>query len=168
MMELLIGLLLSCLSKVPELLSLGLPDRRLCSIWPRFALVVDDQRQLRSKTDLRQLDQLLEHMDRRVADLESCGVPDTLVHGDFHPGNVRGAAGRHVILDWGDSAVGHPVNDELAGARPLTDEDRRRVAPAWSAGWRRVPLRRFPPRQAEFHLSTLPAIVDRWQLRPNR
>jgi hypothetical protein len=138
MMDLLIKLQLSCLSKVPELLSLGLPDRRLRSIWPRFAQVVDDQCCSLSTTDLRQLDQLLQQMDTRLADLESCGVPDTLVHGDFHPGNVRGAPGRHVILDWGDSAVGHPLTDELAFARPLTDEDRQRVAPAWSAAWRRA------------------------------
>jgi aminoglycoside phosphotransferase (APT) family kinase protein len=29
------------------------------------------------------------------------------VHGDFHPGNVRG----EVILDWGDSFLGQPVFD---------------------------------------------------------
>ena len=36
------------------------------------------------------------------------------MHGDFHPGNVRGTPGRFVILDWGDSGVGHPMIDQLA------------------------------------------------------
>ena len=138
MMELLIGLQLSCLDKVPELLSLGLPDRRLESIIPRFAAVVEDQRSSLTVTELHQLEKLLRTLDGRAAAIEACGVPNTLVHGDFHPGNVRGPAGRYVILDWGDSAVGHPLTDELAFFRPLSDQDRNLVAPAWSAAWRRA------------------------------
>ena len=38
-------------------------------------------------------------------------MPDTLVHGDFHPGNVRWSHGAPVILDWGDVGVGHPLLD---------------------------------------------------------
>ena len=49
----------------------------------------------------------------RVAAVAACGVPDTLVHGDFHPGNVAGRPDDYVILDWGDSFVGHPLLDEL-------------------------------------------------------
>ena len=138
MMELLIGLQLSCLDKVPELLSLGLPDRRLESIIPRFAGVVEDQCSSLSVTELHELENLLRTLDGRAAAIEACGVPNTLVHGDFHPGNVRGPAGRYVILDWGDSAVGHPLTDELAFFRPLSDADRDRVARAWSAAWRRA------------------------------
>ena len=55
--------------------------------------------------------------------IESCGVPDTLVHGDFHPGNVGGPADDHVILDWGDSFVGNPLIDELAFTQPLGPDD---------------------------------------------
>jgi hypothetical protein len=138
MMELLIGLQLSCLDKVPELLSLGLPDRRLEAIIPRFAAVVEDQRSSLTATELHRLEKLLRTLDGRAAAIEACGVPNTLVHGDFHPGNVRGPAGRYVILDWGDSAVGHPLTDELAFFRPLSDQDRNLVAPAWSAAWRRA------------------------------
>jgi hypothetical protein len=138
MMELLIGLQMSCLDKVSELLSLGLPDRRLESIVPRFAGVVEDQRSSLSVTELHQLERLLETLDGRAAAIEACGVPYTLVHGDFHPGNVRGPVGRYVILDWGDSAVGHPLTDELAFFRPLSIPDRNLVAPAWSAAWRRA------------------------------
>ena len=44
-------------------------------------------------------------------ELESCGLPMTLLHGDFHPGNARGARGGLVILDWTDAAVGSPLLD---------------------------------------------------------
>ena len=138
MIELLIGLQLSCLDRVPELLALGMPDRRLESIVPRFAGVVEEQRSSLSANELHQLEKLLRTLDGRAAAIEACGVPNTLVHGDFHPGNVRGPAGRYVILDWGDSAVGHPLTDELAFFRPLSRPDRNLVAPAWSSAWRRA------------------------------
>ena len=64
MMELLIGLQLSCLDKVPELVALGLPDRRLESIIPRFAAVVEDQRSSLTVTELHQLEKLLRHVGR--------------------------------------------------------------------------------------------------------
>jgi hypothetical protein len=56
-----------------------------------------------------------------LAALIECGVPDTLVHGDFHPGNVAGRRpDSYVILDWGDSFVGHPLIDELAFVERLS------------------------------------------------
>lgn len=48
----------------------------------------------------------------RLAQIDACGVPDTLVHADFHPGNVVGTPEAYVLLDWGDSFVGHPLIDE--------------------------------------------------------
>ena len=50
----------------------------------------------------------------RLARLEDCGVPSTLVHGDYHPGNWRGTGRDLTILDWGDCFVGHPLLDQPA------------------------------------------------------
>ncbi len=71
MMELLIGLQLSCLDKVPELLSLGLPDRRLESIIPRFAGVVEDQSSALSVAEMHRLENLLRTLDGRAAAIEA-------------------------------------------------------------------------------------------------
>ncbi len=90
MMELLIQLQVAWLDRVPELLSLGLPDRRLGSIMPRFADVLDQHRSVLTADDERVLESLLNSMDARRVEIEGCGIPDTLVHGDFHPGNVKG------------------------------------------------------------------------------
>ena len=47
----------------------------------------------------------------RFAEVAACGMPDTLVHGDYHPGNVRGEPGNLTMLDWGDTGVGQPLLD---------------------------------------------------------
>jgi Predicted aminoglycoside phosphotransferase len=40
------------------------------------------------------------------------GEPETIVHGDFHPGNALIAEDGHaVILDWSDACIGHPSFD---------------------------------------------------------
>jgi hypothetical protein len=60
------------------------------------------------------LSDLLDDLPRRLAEIAGCGLPDTLVHGDLHPGNVRiGDDGRLTIMDWGDCYLGHPALDVL-------------------------------------------------------
>jgi aminoglycoside phosphotransferase (APT) family kinase protein len=60
------------------------------------------------------------------------------VHGDFHPGNVRGTADEFVILDWGDSGIGQPMIDQLAFCRRLTAADRAAAEDVWAAEWQRI------------------------------
>lgn len=93
--------------QVEELLGVGVPDRRPAQLTALVRTVLADRGGSR-------LDGLLADLDDRLAALAACGVPDTLVHGDFHPGNVRGDGGeRRTILDWGDSVIGHPAFDLL-------------------------------------------------------
>ena len=61
--------------------------------------------------DRSTLDGFVAGLPARFAEVAACGVPDTLVHGDYHPGNVRGTPGRLVMLDWGDTGVGQPLLD---------------------------------------------------------
>ncbi len=46
-----------------------------------------------------------------VTRVEGLGVPETLVHGDYHSGNAGLIDGRIVIIDWSDAAVGSPLVD---------------------------------------------------------
>lgn len=81
------------------------------------------------------LEKLIEDLPARLAAVDECGLPDTLVHGDLHPGNVRtigtGPAGdaAPVIVDWGDSVIGNPAFDVLR----LTDDPG--VIREWAANW---------------------------------
>jgi hypothetical protein len=40
--------------------------------------------------------------------LESLGIPDTLGHSDFNPGNILVGAPRCVFIDWAEAHVSHP------------------------------------------------------------
>jgi aminoglycoside phosphotransferase (APT) family kinase protein len=67
--------------------------------------------------------------------IDACGLPASLVHGDFHPGNVRGERGRLVLLDWGDSGIGHPLLDQPAFLTRIDGASVEPVRGAWHAAW---------------------------------
>ena len=46
-----------------------------------------------------------------VARVEALGLPESVVHGDFHSGNAAFVDGRIVIIDWSDAAIGNPAID---------------------------------------------------------
>ena len=43
--------------------------------------------------------------------LASYSVPQTLVHGDLHPGNIAQAQGKYRFFDWTDGCISHPFFD---------------------------------------------------------
>jgi hypothetical protein len=72
----------------------------------------------------------------RLPLLDECGLPDTLVHGDFHPGNWRSDGGPPVIVDWADAHLGNPVLDGLRARDYLPPAKRPAAARAWIAAWK--------------------------------
>jgi len=79
---------------------------------------------------------LIARLPRLHADLEACGLPDTLVHGDFHPGNLRGDDDGLVLLDWGDSGIGHPLLDHAAFMERMPAAAASRLTTHWTSAWR--------------------------------
>ncbi|MEV6279637.1 aminoglycoside phosphotransferase family protein [Nocardia sp. NPDC051832] len=71
----------------------------------------------------------------RWEELAECGLPDTVVHGDFHPGNWRSGAGAPVVLDFADSHWGNPVLDGLRAYDYLPEPLRATAVHAWTAAW---------------------------------
>jgi aminoglycoside phosphotransferase (APT) family kinase protein len=59
-----------------------------------------------------------------------------LVHGDFHPGNVRWSGGGPVLLDWGDCGIGNPLLDQAAFLSSIGEAKRGPVRAAWADLWR--------------------------------
>jgi Ser/Thr protein kinase RdoA (MazF antagonist) len=76
---------------------------------------------------------------RRLQDrwemLAGCGLPDTVVHGDFHPGNWRCGAGAPVVLDFADAHWGNPVLDGLRPIDFLPPGGRGPAERAWITAW---------------------------------
>ena len=99
--------------RLDDFLSVGGRDRRAVRLTNEFLALVDrdDVRATLTPEELDELDGLVASFGGWADELESCGLPVTLLHGDFHPGNSRGVPGELVILDWTDAAVGSPLLD---------------------------------------------------------
>jgi Ser/Thr protein kinase RdoA (MazF antagonist) len=67
--------------------------------------------------------------------LADCGLPDTVVHGDFHPGNWRRGVGPPVVLDFADAHLGNPALDGLRAIDRLPPDRREAAAAAWISAW---------------------------------
>ena len=63
-------------------------------------------------------------------------MPDTLVHGDYHPGNLRGEPGHLTMLDWGDTGVGQPLLDMPAFLEVAPPASVARIREHWLDAWR--------------------------------
>ncbi len=128
---------------IEHALALGATDLRSASL-------LDDVRDLAGRPCVRDaltreegtmLDSLVSGLPDRLEAIAACGLPDTLVHGDLHPGNWRRALTpdeRLTLVDWGDVAVGNPVIDMRAFVERLPGHDlRQRTTREWAEQWRR-------------------------------
>ena len=101
--------------QVPELLSLGVMDRRLARLPELFrnllsdraAMLLGQQDGLSAKEYeyLQGFDSQFEMVCSRLA---SYGIPESLHHDDFHDGNIFLNGEQVTFTDWGESAVSHP------------------------------------------------------------
>jgi len=119
---------LAALEELPALRALGVPDRT-------FPVLAEKVRAVAHRYGYPQA---VAGLDDRLAELSACGLPDTLVHGDFHPGNVRGPVTAPVLLDWGDCVLGHPGYDLLRMVEDLPAPQRAPLVAQWCEAWRDV------------------------------
>jgi hypothetical protein len=142
MVALLVGMQQDWAGRADELLAIGVPDWRMDAWLPHARALVDAALAGRvgpfDADELHGLDQLVTSLPERYAAIADCGIADGLFHGDFHPGNLRGADGRLRLLDWGDAGVGHPLLDQAAFCERLTDQDRAHVLQTWRRLWQRA------------------------------
>ncbi|MFI9817428.1 phosphotransferase [Saccharothrix variisporea] len=69
---------------------------------------------------------------RRGVEVPSFGLPDTLLHGDFHPGNWRSSG---VVLDWGEAHWGHPALDAAKLVDFVDPSVAALVEEVWCRSW---------------------------------
>ncbi len=135
--------------RLAELIGLGLPDWRAPALCEAISDVVVRVERLLDPCPRRSLRAFVDGLPDRFAEIAACGLPDSLVHGDFHPGNHRGTDSMVVLLDWGDSGVGHPLLDQTAFLEHVPTQDHAAVQDHWSARWREAAPHSDPQRATE-------------------
>ncbi|MFC9561385.1 phosphotransferase family protein [Agromyces sp. NPDC056965] len=135
MVDLLVAMQLDTVGRLDELFAIGLPDWRLPALVTPSRRLLDAWGPQLDSPDRAAVAELVDALDTRAARLEDCGLPDTLVHGDFHGGNVRGSGLELTLLDWGDSGVGHPLLDVAAFTERMPPADAEAVLRHWVEAW---------------------------------
>ncbi|KRA23808.1 hypothetical protein ASD65_04760 [Microbacterium sp. Root61] len=138
MVDLLVDIQRDQRSYLAELFRLGLPDWRMPALRDAVTPVFERYADALPASDRAAVASVLAGWDGRTADLDACGLSDMLVHGDFHPGNVRGSGGELVLLDWGDSGIGHPLLDEAAFTERMPRPEADAVRAHWADVWART------------------------------
>ncbi|HUG47286.1 MAG TPA: aminoglycoside phosphotransferase family protein [Candidatus Limnocylindria bacterium] len=138
MVDQLVELQARWLGRSGELLALGLPDWRGPALAGAIGDVVRRVGTALPAGQRRVLDAFVAGLPQRLALLADCGLPDTLVHGDFHPGNHRGSGTDFVLLDWGDAGVGQPLLDEQAMLERVPGAQGQTLRRHWQRLWHEV------------------------------
>ncbi len=124
--------------RVEDLLALGCLDRRLPVLAAQLdPLLAHPLTARHAKADeLSQLAALGPRVVERCAQLAAIGLPDTLVHGDLHLGNVAASDDGHLFFDWSDACVAHPFMDMITPYFLEEDEAKRsRGKKEYLAAW---------------------------------
>ncbi len=110
--------------RVPEILALGVPDRRLANLENLYADLLEGNENLRVGLDqgLEPYEfERLHVMQPQFADwcgeLCSFGLPETLTHEEIHENNVLVKGDRYIFTDWSDSSITHPFFSMLVTLR---------------------------------------------------
>jgi hypothetical protein len=100
-------------SSLDRLLEFGCVDRRLAVLDGEIDRLLGPNI-ITDRLEQAERDQLPADADRlrkAITELVAIGVPETLLHGDLHPGNLAVQDGQVLAFDWTDAALSHPFLD---------------------------------------------------------
>ena len=149
MIDLLVALQAEQAGRVHDLRALGLPDWRAAPLAEAISAVAERAAPDLSSEDRAALAPFRRRLPERLAEIADCGLPDTLVHGDFHSGNFRGCGDELTLLDWGDSGVGNPLLDQPAFLSRAAAAQIPALRDHWRDRWREHAAGSDPARAAE-------------------
>jgi hypothetical protein len=149
MVDLLVGLQSHWLGRTDALLALGLNDWRPKSLAKAIGVTFERNADDLDRPDRDDLSRFVDLIDRRFEAVTACGVPDSLVHGDFSPGNLRFDGTTLTLLDWGDCGVGCPLLDQAAFLDRVPAEDIAALKARWHAAWSRAAPGSDPARASD-------------------
>ena len=134
---------LACATCPEDLLAIGCLDRRLDRLLGQVHALLDDGEAL-AELDAAEADRL-RVLEPKIAmlgeQLARYHVPQTLVHGDLHLGNIATGADRFCFFDWTDACIAHPFFDLVTMLNSAADflgsfeVARARLASAYLSVW---------------------------------
>lgn len=128
----------------------GLPDHRVSTLAARAdRLLAPDVAGALDTAEYDALTRLVEDLPRRAAAIAAAGLPETLVHGDFHPGNWRSDGHTSVVVDWCETSHSHPAHNLLRLAEWLSAPLTALAAAGWVSEWRAAVPGSDPARAAK-------------------
>ena len=148
MVELLVEIQGAWLNRTEELSAIVLPDFTN-NLQRELELLLELRTDELLPADRAVLENFVGDLPSRLRKIEECGLGNTLVHGDFHPGNLRGDGTTLTLIDWGDSGIGNPLLDQSAFIERVNDRDIPEVRRHWANRWRQVIPGCDPERAAE-------------------
>ena len=138
MVELLVDLQSKWMGRVEELASIGLPDWRGGNLQRQLEELLELRESEVSAEDRSTLSRFISELPARRSQIADCGLGDTLVHGDFYSGNLRGDGSKLTLIDWGDIGIGPPLLDQSAFLERVAEGDIAEVRDHWADLWRRA------------------------------
>lgn len=123
--------------RLPELLALGCVDRRLERLATQIQDLLADDASLAGleSAEVERLRTLEPRFVSLCLGLAEQGVPDALVHGDLHLGNVARIEDRYVVFDWTDACVTHPFFDLIDVFREQDEAVKTRLRDTYLSEW---------------------------------
>ncbi len=126
------------LDRLTEIRAAEVPERGLVDTGRRFDEILRDGVELADLTpdELAAARATAPAVHALLDQLAALGVPDTLVHGDLHTGNVASDGDAIVLYDWSDAAVSHPFLDVVLLASRLPEDEQQATFAAYAETWR--------------------------------
>lgn len=101
---------------VDDLLAIGCLDRRLNKLSMHLDSLLGDTEMLSKldETEIKKLHEFTPRLKEMCRSIVTYLVPQTLVHGDLHWGNVAYKDDNFIFFDWTDACITHPFFDMIS------------------------------------------------------
>jgi aminoglycoside phosphotransferase (APT) family kinase protein len=160
---------IASLHEVPRLISAGCRDVRVSSLLnstDEFFAIMDKLMKQQVKTPPSiltsgELFDLRKRIKEILSPFAASGIPDTLNHLDFNPGNIFVSGERCTFIDWAEAAIGHPfltfqyLLEHLTRLRPEYAHRREELVSAYAYQWEGF----APPSTVSHSLALAPLIA---------
>ena len=132
---------IECVGKDDLLREIGCRDRTLAGMPAQMRDLIADELALCGLTENEQarLRALMPTIESACDQLASGPIPQTLMHGDLHGGNIALNEHGYVIFDWTDACISHPFFDLLTvvdnNFDPMESGRREQLISAYLGEW---------------------------------